>query len=644
MPSPPPLQHVVRDEPSSAAIPDKPVSSHESTSYEFVTGLVTDSPISPDGESVCEIKALEDDDLKWNSFEALDLSGAYVASPRKIVPRLYPPGQSKMVHPIFSRTNSLGEVKQSLDVLCERLSRLEKRLEVWNATASGKRRRHARRRSANLGNGQAEANRASNARASGRSEISMATSAPYVSEGAVVEEPSKDVQKVASFPKQETVGRKTAKFEVGTRSRFKDLVQNMSTKSSSPSRAPSVCRPQPVQPVRQKGLRRLVSHPLFDNVVAGTIVVNAMFIAAQTEYVVQTAGRTHSKSADTGFNVVDKVFTGWFTLELILRMLGLRRDFFAAPGRGWNIFDMLLVVMSLVQQVIETAGSYSVVEMDESGATNVVRMIRMARVIRVMRVLRFLDELRTMLLLILHSMRSLFWLMVLLGIILFIFSIFFTQGVADVLQSTSADGLDPDVQTYYGSLAKSAFTLFMAITGGVSWRDVVDPLKYVGWGFTALFIMYVSFCVFSVLNIVTGVFVDGAIQRSAQERELRLEKEKDKKEVYLSMLHDLLNEIDTDGTGVISRIALEDAFQRERVRYTFSALDIDIPDSNYLFDMLDEDGSGEVEEAEFIDGCLRLKGNAKSIDIHTLMFEIKQLMKKWDGLFELELGHHDDAN
>merc|ERR1712050_47775 len=122
--------------------------------------------------------------------------------------------------------------------------------------------------------------------------------------------------------------------------------------------------------------------------------------------------------------------------------------------------------------------------------------------------------------------------------------------------------------------------------------------------------------------------------RSAQERDLRLEKEKEQKKMYVSMLMDLLQEIDTEGSGVISRQELEEAFKSDKVRYSFSVLDIDIHDPNYLFDMLDGDGSGEVDMEEFVTGCLRLKGNAKSIDIHTLMFEIKQVMVKCENMVE----------
>merc|ERR1719189_2080133 len=94
---------------------------------------------------------------------------------------------------------------------------------------------------------------------------------------------------------------------------------------------------------------------------------------------------------------------------------------------------------------------------------------------------------------------------------------------------------------------------------------------------------------------------------------------------------DLLQEIDSGCTGFISREELEEAFKSDKIRFSFKALDIDIHDSNYLFDMLDDDGSGEVDMEEFVTGCQRLKGNAKSIDIHTLIFTINHLMKKWDA-------------
>jgi len=376
---------------------------------------------------------------------------------------------------------------------------------------------------------------------------------------------------------------------------------------------------------------RIVSNPRFDHFFAGVIVLNALFIAAQTEYLVRNA-EVVDQEAVRAFNILDKVFAALFFVELMLRIVGLRLAFCRGGDAIWGVFDASLVALSIVEVSLEIRGFDADVSMGGPDATmgKVMRIFRMARVIRVIRVFRFLDDLRCMVLLIIHSMRSLFWLMILLLLILFVFSIFFTQGVADY---TAGGGQEARalLSEHYGGLANSALTLFMSITGGVSWIEVVTPLKYVGWELTALFIMYISFCVFSVLNIVTGVFVDSAIQRSSQERslwDLQVEKEKQQKNVYISMLMGLLKEIDKEGTGVITKCQFEDAFQHERVVNTLAILGIDIDDPNELFEMIDEDGRDSVNMEDFVIGCQRLKGKAKSIDIHKLRFEVKHLMRR----------------
>jgi len=293
--------------------------------------------------------------------------------------------------------------------------------------------------------------------------------------------------------------------------------------------------------------------------------------------------------------------------------------------------------MSIVELCLEATTG----ERGASGAGGsvgkVLRMFRMARIIRLMRVLRFLAELRVMVTLIMNSMRSLFWLMILLCIILYVFAICFTQAGADFRVSGAAKvhhRIAGEVGTFYGSMGSSVYTLFMSITGGISWGECVTPLAWTGGHFTALFVSYIFFVFFSVLNIVTGVFVDGAIQRSGQERDLKLEKERDQKESYINMLYDLLEEIDVQGNGTINREELEVAFKDDRIKHYFSVLDIEVNESNYLFDMLDLDRSGSVDWSEFVEGCARLKGAAKSIDVHTLMYEIKMMMGRFDKFME----------
>mmetsp|Transcript_118861 Transcript_118861/g.222189 ORF Transcript_118861/g.222189 Transcript_118861/m.222189 type:complete len:91 (-) Transcript_118861:130-402(-) len=53
-----------------------------------------------------------------------------------------------------------------------------------------------------------------------------------------------------------------------------------------------------------------------------------------------------------------------------------------------------------------------------------------------------------------------------------------------------------------------------------------------------------------------------------------------------------------------------------------------------LFKLLDIDGSGAVGIEEFVIGCMRLKGSAKSIDLATLMYENKRMVEQASGFHD----------
>merc|ERR1719222_707680 len=66
----------------------------------------------------------------------------------------------------------------------------------------------------------------------------------------------------------------------------------------------------------------------------------------------------------------------------------------------------------------------------------------------------------------------------------------------------------------------------------------------------------------------------------------------------------------------------------------FTSLDIDPSEARALFLLLDTDESGAIDSEEFMQGCLRLRGPAKAIDLATLMYFNKRLINWFRERFQ----------
>jgi hypothetical protein len=55
--------------------------------------------------------------------------------------------------------------------------------------------------------------------------------------------------------------------------------------------------------------------------------------------------------------VIFQVFTSIFTLECIMKVMAMSKDFFAC---GWNIFDLIIVSASLLDLIFELVDGLSV--------------------------------------------------------------------------------------------------------------------------------------------------------------------------------------------------------------------------------------------------------------------------------------------
>jgi len=389
-------------------------------------------------------------------------------------------------------------------------------------------------------------------------------------------------------------------------------------------------------PKWRANLNMFVDSHHFELFFAVTIISNAMYMGVEVDF------SSPGQDAPVEFTIIRSVYTTIFTVELILRLLAQGCHFFRSQQWAWNYLDLLIVFSSVIEsflEIIRHVGSEHMGSMQSMSHIRLVRIIRITRLLRVFRItriVRFVRALRTLVYSIIGTLKSLVWALLLLFMIIYVFAIIFTQATLDYLITDTGERIDirdlgPNgeaLQIYWSTLPRSMFTLFKAICDGMSWEQAVDPLSDVHWICVGLFTAYIAFASFAVLNVVTGVFCQSAIDSAQHDLEITIQSHITNKKMHVDRIKKLFKEIDSDQSGHITIKEFERHLGSESVQAYFATLELDPSDAWTLFKLLDWDSSHAIDIDEFVLGCMRLKGAARSADMARLTYEHKWLITR----------------
>lgn len=117
----------------------------------------------------------------------------------------------------------------------------------------------------------------------------------------------------------------------------------------------------------------------------------------------------------------------------------------------------------------------------------------MSLVVRIMRFVGAFRELRLLISGLLGSTRALLWSVVLLALVLYIFGIFFGQGVLQYITSKEdvPDKVKDELLENFGSMASTMITMFAVISGGTDWLEVMLKMEQISTFYTWAFIVYI---------------------------------------------------------------------------------------------------------------------------------------------------------
>merc|ERR1712232_1339139 len=152
-------------------------------------------------------------------------------------------------------------------------------------------------------------------------------------------------------------------------------------------------------------------------------------------------------------------------------------------------------------------------------------------------------------------MLSLFWSLVLILFFLYLFSVFFVQGMTEHIIDKGAHITDEELakyRYYFGNVESAILTLLQATTGGMDWHVAYDFVKLRGWERASVFLFYIVFMVVAVFNIVTSKFVEHAMRLAAPELERILLEQQSKDFADSEKLTDLFRAYDGDSSETIS--------------------------------------------------------------------------------------------
>ncbi|XP_069577182.1 sodium channel, voltage-gated, type I like, alpha b [Brachyistius frenatus] len=196
-----------------------------------------------------------------------------------------------------------------------------------------------------------------------------------------------------------------------------------------------------------------ITKQAFDIVIMILICLNMVTMMVETD--------DQTPEMDQILYWINLVFIVLFTGEGVLKMISLRHYYFTI---GWNIFDFVVVILSIVGMFLsEVIEKYFV-------SPTLFRVIRLARIGRILRLIKGAKGIRTLLFALMMSLPALFNIGLLLFLVMFIYAIFGMSNFAYVKREAGIDDM-----FNFETFGNSMICLFQITTSG-GWDGLLAPI------------------------------------------------------------------------------------------------------------------------------------------------------------------------
>eukprot|EP00927_Polykrikos_kofoidii_P053230 TRINITY_DN4750_c0_g1_i2.p1 TRINITY_DN4750_c0_g1~~TRINITY_DN4750_c0_g1_i2.p1 ORF type:complete len:645 (-),score=72.40 TRINITY_DN4750_c0_g1_i2:148-1959(-) len=362
---------------------------------------------------------------------------------------------------------------------------------------------------------------------------------------------------------------------------------------------------------RDFGLWLVYESLLFRAFIVSALLTSTVTFGMQVNLTVQSMTNPVLDNVETTCTII-------FTLELLLKLFLHGKDL-------WNCVDADLVLDAIIVSfawvdlvVVICAGGG---EHMQPELTTILTVVSSARSLRLARVALFVPHIRIVMSTIASSLDSLFWLCMLMLCVMYVFALILTAGMGQLMmrQHDISDDSIEDLKRSFGSVSRTTYTLFLAANGGVSWGEPASLVMEIGPSYFVVYLVFISLMIFSVLNVVLGVFVDGAIQLMERDRDLCAARAVSDHNQLLRDSRLLMFCLDLDENGIITWEEFRTALMDKKSRITLEVMGMDTSDLWELFTLIDTDEDGVITTHELLLAAHRSRGKATKLHMDVVM-------------------------
>ncbi|XP_028810175.1 voltage-dependent L-type calcium channel subunit alpha-1C isoform X6 [Denticeps clupeoides] len=252
----------------------------------------------------------------------------------------------------------------------------------------------------------------------------------------------------------------------------------------------------------------VVNSTYFEYLMFTLILLNTICLAMQHH--------GQSQSFNKAMNILNMLFTGLFTVEMILKLIAFKpRGYFSDP---WNVFDFLIVIGSIIDVILSEING---LQNTEDNARISITFFRLFRVMRLVKLLSRGEGIRTLLWTFIKSFQALPYVALLIVMLFFIYAVIGMQMFGKIaLRDNSQINRNNNFQTF----PQAVLLLFRCATGE-AWQEIMlacapnrpcekgseteQTSEDCGSQFAIIyFVSFYMLCAFLIINLFVAVIMD----------------------------------------------------------------------------------------------------------------------------------------